>query len=301
MIPTFASRLVNAATFGRVKYGWWGSNFRSDEAPLLLGGCGRSGTTLLHSILNAHSKVYLGLETALFCGNRNLTHLTGVTKMDMQRLRFHYRRSACLGEFAQRVLREKMQEAGKQRWGEKTPHNIRHLDYIFRYFPRARFIHIIRDGRDTVCSLRTHPEFRWENGRRMATGIANPWDECVRTWVRWVQAGLRWRGDHRYREVYYEALVEKPEEVLKPLFEWLELDWEPRTLESFRSDHSATHPGLAQPIYKNGVGRWRSDLPREAMVDFNTAAHNLLASLGYATSDSWTKDLSEKGVCEFCI
>ena len=35
---------------------------------------------------------------------------------------------------------------GKQRWAEKTPGNIFHIDYLFRLFPRAQFLHMLRDA-----------------------------------------------------------------------------------------------------------------------------------------------------------
>src|SRR5437773_11128912 len=43
---------------------------------------------------------------------------------------------------------------GKSRWGDKTPLYCLDLNAIRRVLPEARFIHIIRDGRDAALSLR---------------------------------------------------------------------------------------------------------------------------------------------------
>jgi len=269
---------------GVIKFGWWNSSFTSAQAPIVLGGCSRSGTTLLQAILNAHSEVYIGPETALFCGNKNLHHLARVTSMEMGRLSAHLRRSACFAEFTQRVLLELTEQAKKQYWGEKTPANVHHLQAIFRCFPKARFVHIIRDGRDVVSSLRTHPKYRWENGKRLPTNIINPWDKCVAEWVTDVRKGLAWRGDPRYLEVRYERLVANPEATSRWLLGSLGLAWQPSVLEAYKSNHSPTHPGLAKPIYTDAVGRWRVDLPNEALGHFGPDATALLAELAYPST-----------------
>jgi protein-tyrosine sulfotransferase len=281
------SRTINRLSGGLLKYGWWTSTYCSPEAPIILGGCSRSGTTLLREILSAHSQICIGPETAIFTGNRDLDHLARVTKLDYARLRRYYRLSPSLAEFGERVLMELMRNEGKQYWGEKTPSNVRELHTIFRFFPNARFIHILRDGRDVVCSLRTHPKHRWENGQFVRTGIENPWDQCVREWVDDVRLGLSWRGDKRYFEINYESLVNEPENALRPLFSWLGVSWEPAVLEAYKTEEHINHPGLAESIHQKARGRWQVDLPSEARDHFCGEANELLVKLGYEMDDSW--------------
>ena len=229
------------------------------------------------------ANLYLGPETALLLGNRKIDHLARVTNLPPDRLEVHYRRSASLGEFTERVLVELMRINSKGRWGEKTPSNVRCLDALFRFFPEARFIHIIRDGKDVVCSLRTHPQYRWEDGRRVPTGICNPWRQCVEEWVNDVRTGLSRRGDARYYEVRYESLVNHPEETLRPLLYWLEEPWEASILDAYRSDESPTHPGLAKPIHQVGGPSGGSGIsPRRRGSNSYPAANELLVELGYA-------------------
>ena len=47
---------------------------------------------------------------------------------------------------------------GKRRWGDKTPMYMRHLTLLERLFPEARYVHLIRDGRDAALSFLQMPE-----------------------------------------------------------------------------------------------------------------------------------------------
>ncbi len=60
---------------------------------------------------------------------------------------------------------------GKEVWCEKSPMHVHHLQLLAEAFPQARFIHVIRDGRD--CAASFHRRWRY-----------NP----VRTVFRWKQA-----------------------------------------------------------------------------------------------------------------
>jgi hypothetical protein len=171
MKPLLLSKAVNYASIGRIKCGWWSSGFQSMDRPVFIGGASRSGTTLLTRLLSAHPELYVGPETGIFTGNRNVDHLTRVTKLPNEWLSAVLRKSCCQGDFIQRLMRRLAADAGKPRWGEKTPANIRHIERILQFFPNASLIHIIRDGRDVACSLRTHPEYVWSNGGHVCQSV----------------------------------------------------------------------------------------------------------------------------------
>lgn len=288
--PALVSRAVNTLSAGRLKLGWWGSAYESRQRPILVGGCDRSGTTLLRTILTSHRNVFVGEETGLLCGNRDLGHLSRCTGIALKGMEALYRRSSCLGEFVDSVMRECLAAEGKPQWGEKTPANVRHLDLIFKFFPNARFVHIVRDGRDVVCSLRHHPD-RWVDGRRPSLRVTNAWDDCVRRWVDSVSAGRGRRGDARYREIRYEDLIASPRQQIRSLLEWLDQPWDEQVLGFFKNHREAwgdvANPGVKKPIYATASGRWKQDLPPEARRTFTSAARSLLRELGYAADDSW--------------
>lgn len=273
---------VHAVSAGRLKLGWYNSRFVSTEAPIFSGGCPRSGTTLLYAILNSHSHISIALETGLLTGNRDLEKLSRRSGLAVDRLRPIYRNSRCYPDFTQQVLMTVMREDGKRRWGDKSPVNVNGIDRIFRHFPHARFIHVIRDGRDAVCSIRPHPP---SFGNRYAPH--NPWDKCVELWQEQVEKGLRWRADPRYFEIRYEDLVANPRDTIAKLLEWLEEPWEEDLLLKSVRTRVSSHPGVSKPVSDASVGRWREDLPADARALFKGKANDLLVRLGYAEDESW--------------
>jgi protein-tyrosine sulfotransferase len=273
---------VHTLSAGRLKLGWYDCGFVSAEAPIFAGGSPRSGTTLLYSILNAHSRISLGLETGLLTGNRDLQKISRRSTLPVDRLRRIYRNSRCYPDFTQQVLTTLMHDQGKLRWGDKSPVNVNVVDGIFRYFPHARFIHAVRDGRDAVCSIRPHPP-SFGN----VHPSHNPWEKCVDLWCDWVGRGLRWRGDPRYFEVRYENLVANPRDTIGKLLEWLGEPWEEDLLVKSIRTSVSSHPGVSKPVSDASVGRWREDLPAEARALFKGKANELLVRLGYVEDESW--------------
>jgi hypothetical protein len=109
------------------------------------------------------------------------------------------------------------------------------------------------------------------------------------------RAGLRWRGDYRYREIRYEELISAPETVLRRLLIWLDEPWNPEILR-FHETHEerssdASNPGIKLPVYKRALNRWRTDLPHDAVEWFDAEAHQLLIELGYVDDETWTGEL----------
>ncbi|HKJ88294.1 MAG TPA: sulfotransferase [Gammaproteobacteria bacterium] len=283
MKSLFASRLLNAATLGRMKYGWYDSAFRSNSPAIFSGASPRSGTTLLYSLLNAHDNIFVALETGLMSGARDLERIHGRTNLPVAELRRLYRRSSCYAEFTENVLSRLAGDAGKRRWGDKSPVNVTLIGGIFRYFPNARFIHIVRDGRDAVCSIRQHPP---SFGNRYDI---NPWDKSIELWESWTRQGLAWRQDPRYFEIRYESLVNEPQRTLAQLFQWLGEPWQEDVLFKAKSTRVGSHPGISRPINKGSHGVWRKKLPQQARELFSGSANDLLVELGYVEDDVWIR------------
>jgi len=113
--------------------------------------------------------------------------------------------------------------AGKPRWCEKTPQHVQHLPALARLFPAARFIHVVRDGRDCAASFHR----RWRRDPRLT----------VYRWKKVVAIGRRQGrelGEARYREIRYEDLTAAPEASLRALCAFLALPFDPVVLESAR-------------------------------------------------------------------
>jgi hypothetical protein len=250
----------------------------------------------MRSLLNAHPRIVIGPETGLFCNALDSVHLADTLAISKEEVQSAYRRACCLGEFVDRLMGCVVERSNKPRWGEKSPCNVNAIEHIFHYFPKARFIHMIRDGRDVVCSLRHHPKYRWEKGVRIPTNICNPWSQCVGRWVHDTTNGMKWRHDSRYREIRYEDLVANPEIVARETLNWLHEEWDPSVLAYYETHEERSsdvaNPGVKMPIYKTAKNRWTNEWNAELSAAFSRDAHALLTELGYAPDDAWIASVS---------
>jgi hypothetical protein len=274
---------------------WRRSGYTSTASPIIVGGCGRSGTTLMRVILDTHPRICCGPESHLFLphlpASAKLARRFGLSEGNVAAL---VATSASQAEFIDRFFAHYAETREKPRWAEKTPRNVLHLDYLFEHFPNARFVHMVRDGRDTVCSLRTHPRHKVVDGQLVELNTRHPIRPCVDRWVTDVRAGLAFRGDPRYIEVRYEALVQQPRETLLRVFEFLGETFDERVLDYQRekslsrdSVHFPQNPEATQAMYTRAVARWRRDLTEDEIALVKREAGPLLIELGYAADDRW--------------
>jgi protein-tyrosine sulfotransferase len=230
----------------------------STVAPIVIGGCGSSGTTLLRHVLDRHPSIFCGPESTVFLERisraRDLARRFGFTEREILEWQ---RASRTQVEFIERFRTLCLVRSGKSVWADKTPENVRRFDVIRCWFPQARFIHVIRDGRDVVCSLR---QAQWMKLEKITGGADRSSPEaveaCIRYWIERVTVGRRLRRDPRYLEVRYEDLVEHTESVLRRILAFLNVDWDSRVLAH---DPSSAEPA-AGPVYESAVGRWHTDL-----------------------------------------
>jgi hypothetical protein len=271
---------------------WRAGAYVSAASPVVVGGCPRSGTTLLRVILDSHAGICCGPEANVL--HRPVPRQFArklAERFDLERdlVEELYRTSASQAEFVDRFFAEYAQAAGKPRWAEKTPKNVLVIDYLFEHFPKAKFIHVIRDGRDVVCSLRTHPRHRVVAGVVQPVETRRRVDKCARVWRDSVTAGTRFRGHPSYAEVRYEQLVAEPETTLRALLEWLGEPWDEAVLRhaeiagpSRDSLKFPDNPEAMAPISRTAVGRWRTDLTAPDLATVEEIAGELLSELGYA-------------------
>jgi sulfotransferase family protein/uncharacterized protein DUF354 len=182
-------------------------------------------------------------------------------------------------EAVRRVFAVYARSEGKTRYADKTPSYVLSLPALARLFPEARFIHIIRDGRDVALSYLDVP---W--GPSSLPEAALLWKRAV---TRGRRAGSR-LGQTRYHEIRYEELIDDPAATVATLCEFLELDFVPEMLQYFgRADQVAgrmpfqeTRQALYLPPTK-GLRDWRTQMAGADVAQFEALAGNLLTELGY--------------------
>jgi hypothetical protein len=264
-------------------------------APIVLGGCGRSGTTLLRMMLDSHRRICCGPESSLFRRRAvDVDWLADRFGFDRDEVGAILDAARSRPAFIEAFAGLCMQKAGKARWAEKTPRNIGRIGEVFRCFPAARFVHVLRDGRDVACSLRTHPRHKVVDGRLVPTGIRRPIAGCARRWVRDIEGSRRWWGDPRFHTVRYEDLVLDPRPVLERLMAFLGEDWDEGMLAHASADSPfrdatrfAQNPEALGAVNATSIGRWHRDLDARDRRIFKRVAGSLLVELGYAQDDAW--------------
>ena len=155
------------------------------------------------------------------------------------------------------------------RVAERSPLHSQHLTLIHELYPDARFVHIIRDGRDVARSLIGQ---HW--GPRTIGIAATEWRYSV-TSAR--AAGL---PEDVYREVRYEELLEHPRPIVEGLFGWLNLPFDESTMDRALAA-ARTKENVDRSDPEVAAQKWRAQFSREDLETFNAIAGPLLRELGY--------------------
>jgi protein-tyrosine sulfotransferase len=245
-------------------------------------------------MLCRHSAFGGGPETLFFVKTLDLGYLGVLSEMPEAELGALRERTESIVEFAQEYYRLMAAREGKSRWVDKTPMHVRALPRILRSFPAARFVHVIRDGRDVACSLRNHPRERVHRGRVVPNRVDRPVGECASRWLRDTSLGLAFAGHPRVAEVRYEELVANPEDEMLRICRFLGESLEPAMLDpetaaptTGRTGVLINNPNASEVVSRARVGRWRRDLsPTERRV-VDRIAGELLIALGYVSDHAW--------------
>lgn len=274
--------------------GWYDPAARSEMDAVFIGGCGRSGTTLFKQLLNRHSRCACGPETSLYGLPFDIDNIAAPWDMDREHLARMQAGAKNLVGFADRFAGEFLACEGKARWVEKTPNNVRAVDRLLTWYPRCRFIHVVRDGRDVMCSLRNHPKERVVGGKIVPVKTVNPPQRSATRWLEDTLRGLAFRDHPRCLEVRYEQLVTDPEGELRRVCDFIGEPYEARMLDPSsddqqRSGQNMNNARAAEPISARSVGRWVSDLRPDERSVFVDIAGELLIALGYAQNHDWTR------------
>jgi len=123
-------------------------------------------------------------------------------------------------------------DRGKDIWVEKTPHHLYQIAIIQRFVPGARFIHMLRDGRDVTASI-------YDAGRQ-DPGYWGEWspESLARWWNAAVKTSLAYRDDARHLLVSYEGLLDQPCAELERLCDFLQVDFQADMLRHWEAAES---------------------------------------------------------------
>jgi hypothetical protein len=153
-----------------------------------------------------------------------------------------------------------------QAWGDKTPHYIGDFEVIYKLFPNAKFIYIVRDGRDVALSLL---EKNW--------GPNNIYT-CARYWKRLNKEQPlfeRLKEQGQFISVIYEELLDSPEDHVRKIYDFLGEKIDDKKII-----------GFARTVKSANYQKWKVKLNKGQLQLFDNVSGDTLARFGYESSCS---------------
>jgi hypothetical protein len=255
------------------------------RAPVFVLGAPRSGTTFLGSCIGALPEISYHFEP----------RVTKAVARQVYQGTWGERRTARVFRTSYRLLLLAAGDGGR-RFAEKNPENCFVVPFLAWTFPDARFIQIVRDGRDVAVS---HAEKPWLSASSAGSGKRGRGGQAWGPWARWwveperatdfesasdlTRTAWSWRRftasaraalaelpADRVLTVRYEDVVQRPQEAAETLARFLGHAETPAELRAALA--------TADP---SSVGRWRKALDGDGLADVEREAGPLLRELGY--------------------
>lgn len=252
-----------------------------NTTPIIVGGCHRSGTSLVRRLLNSHSNIFCGPEVKFLRDFHNeypddpLKHVrysTSARSLISENELFEI-----LGASYIEILNRATKNASKARWAEKCPENIIHLhDWQILLKNNWVFVHVIRNPLDVLASM---------HEVNFPIALPTSLKERIDFWIHYNKLGLDFYHEYptRYFILRYERLVKNPIAILNSLMSWLGESFQEQQLAFNSQDHKI---GLEDPkilntshIHANSLDRWKSIFSSDDIEHIETATNNIWVRL----------------------
>lgn len=276
----------------------------SSDRPIIVFGCPRSGTTLSQLILSSHSNIAVAPETRFLMSTYNRRLQFGDLEERKNRLglaryivnkegnRFEdliLDRDAIVEEIVDGpptvgsalgiVFRAYARRFDAARWGAKFPGYHRHLEAIRRMFPDAHLIHVVRDPRAAIASLKRMPW--WKRGTHASVATWAQATEHAR------EAMRRWPS--AVHEIQYERLLADPEGEVRALCSALGEEFDPNMLTPYRVSDAIParkrwQDNTRKPFTTEALEKWRDELDPWELALCETVLRRGMRRYGYELS-----------------
>lgn len=268
----------------------------NQSSPVFIVGHARSGTSMTVRLLRKYLQIAFGTESQFIVRFYQQLHRYGNLKDDRNlqrlvddilkerwfqrcyhRLEFQTDSKSILAEVKDRTYRgvleavfgQLCQHLGMNRWGDKTPEYLLDLPVLLKLFPDAKFIHVVRDGRDVALSA-----FQQPFGENNVVMAAKDWRDTMER-VNHCASEL---PAHRFLEIKYEQLLQQPVMVFGKLIEFLEIDDPQGEIIEF------IERNVGQDIKQNNYEKWRTNWNRSRIIRFDRIAFRYLRQYEYDVS-----------------
>lgn len=248
-----------------------------NASPVFLVGFPRSGTTLLDTMLMGHSAVRVMEERPpirrVEDSVGSLEALSALSAKQVAGLREIY--------FAEAAKAIDLSDSPLV--VDKFPLHLNKVPYIHRLFPDAKFILALRHPCDVVLSCFI-TSFRLNNAMANFLDLGTTAQTYDLTMAYWQHCcSIMPLNVHT---VSYENIIADSEGELRPLFDYLGLDWQDEALDHRRTASArgtittASYSQITEPIYRRAAGRWVRY--REQMAEVLPVLQPWVAQLGYS-------------------
>jgi hypothetical protein len=242
-------------------------------APIFLVGAERSGTTVLRLMLNCHPQIAWCSEFEYTVDQiANMKSWPNLDQyydwLDIHRIfqatGFTIDRRLSYPQLVNSFLVQRREREGKPIVGA-TVH--RHFDQLLRIWPDARFIHLIRDGRDVArsCIGMGWAGNVWTGSKR--------WLEAEQLWTKMA----RDLPAEKYTEIQYETLIKDPVSTLTHLCDFIGIPYDDAML-SYPDTTTYSFPDAKY------LGQWRRKLSEREIQLVESRIGKMLEKRGYELS-----------------
>lgn len=258
-------------------------------------GCGRSGTTLLKTLLDSHRELVVTPETFFYNsvaqnGTHNIQEKVEYALQKWWIKDFCIERESVYDNLSQihcqngwdslflAILQAYAQKHHANWVGEKTPSHISKGRYFINTFEGSKVICIVRDPRAVFNS--------YKKSKIGTISVAT----VITEWRRAYYEHLSLYGETNYIYIRYEDLVSQPENTLHTITKFLGVKYDSSLLEFHRRDMSgfspeqAHHENTFRPIFKDSLDEWRTHLNRYQVSLIENRLSHEMAELGYVVT-----------------
>lgn len=277
---------------------------RREITPFFIIGSGRSGTTLLRSVLQRHDDIdippeshgsipnsvkkfyrYGGLDwqdlVSVVLGEFTSDPYFKVWELDLSATQMRAlelpEEDRSLAKIIDLIYRGHIETHKPEAsiWGDKTPFNTLRLDWIQKVFPEGKYIHMIRDGRDVVSSM-------------LKSGRYDKINDACRRWNLALDSVVQFEQEaaNSVLSIYYEKFVRDTEMAVRDVCGFLGIEYSDGMLSNsdvyLGDDHLEHLQNVNKPITDKSVGKWKERLSEEQkriaikLMKQNLVKHNYM-------------------------
>lgn len=280
--------------------------------PIFIIGNPRSGTSLLRIMLHSHSKIVIPPESHFFLWledkfqdwenldlDKFLEALFASTKFETWQLNkedlkafIQEQKPQSFAQLNSLIYYFYGIQNGKQAtfWGDKNKLWKEKLLTVLKQYPSAKFIHLIRDGRDVACSFKAlgNKKMISKYAPKLPTdieSIAKRWDENIKA----ILAFEKQVKTSNFMIVPYEQLLLNTKDILEKVCDFLGIELENNMVEYYKKKEKDIEPKeffqwkekLLSPPDKVNIGKYKQELTTDEIKTFERIAKSPLTQFNY--------------------